>query len=147
VSRAAVPHGYAQFNVAASGSNVLYQWQANQTNVPNATNAALVISNVAQTDFGSYRAIATNSGGSATSAVAQLTLAASPTIITPIFNSNRFDLHFNTEFGPIYAVEYKQALDSSLWLELIRTNGTGASVTITSDAATNSTQFYRLRLY
>jgi hypothetical protein len=114
--------------------------------LPGKTSAALVISNGAQTDFGPYRAIATNAGGSATSAVAQLTLAASPMILAPLLTGNGFELHFNTESGPVYAVEYKQAADDP-WVELIRTNGTGAPVTITSPGATNPAQFYRLRLY
>src|SRR5213075_2299613 len=120
------------FSVVASGSNVLYQWQRSQTNIAGATSSLLVVTNVLMSDFGPYRAIATNNGGSATSGFAQLTLAVSPMILTPILGSNGLQLQFNTEFGPVYGVEYKQSADDGPWLELIRTNGTGSAVTISA---------------
>jgi uncharacterized lipoprotein YddW (UPF0748 family) len=145
ISRAAVPGGYSQFAVAASGSSVLYQWQRDQTNLPGATSAILVLSNLISSDFGPYRAVAANPGGSATSAVAQLSMAVPQTLI-PEYFSNAFILHFGTEFGPVYAVEYKQALDDPSWTELARTNGTGAIQTIIDPAATNPATLYRLQI-
>jgi uncharacterized lipoprotein YddW (UPF0748 family) len=145
--RAAVPGGYAQFNVAAIGSNVLYQWQRSQTNIPGATGSLLLLSNVLQTDFAPYRAIATNDGGSATSAVAQLTMAASPLILSPVLTSNDFQLQFNTEFGPVYGIEYQNAADGGVWIELTRTNGTGSTATISAGGVTNNSRIYRLQLH
>jgi hypothetical protein len=145
--RAGVPNGYAQFTVAAIGSNVLYQWQRSQTNIPGATSSLFVVSNALQTDFGPYRAIATNNGGSATSAVAQLTMAASPLILTPILALNDVQLQFNTELGPVYGIEYKQSADDPAWVELTRTNGTGSTVTISSGGLTNASRIYRLQLH
>ncbi len=145
--RAAVPGGLVQFFTAASGSNVVYQWQLSQTNVAGATNASLIISNTMLTDFGPYRAIAANAGGSATSGVAQLTLAASPSVVAPTLNGNNFQLSFSTELGPIYAVDYKLSLDDTQWVELARTNGTGGIQTITDTQATNDSQFYRVHLH
>jgi len=105
-----------------------------------------VLSNVASSDFGPYRAVASNAGGSVTSAVAQLTLAV-PQTLMPEYISNAFVLHFGTEFGPVYAIEYSQALDDVSWMELARTNGTGTMQTIIDPAATNPASFYRLQIH
>ena len=146
VNRAGVPNGYAEFTVAASGTNVVYQWQHDQTNLSGGTSTLLVLSNVASSDFGPYRAVASNAGGSVTSAVAQLTLAV-PQTLMPEYISNAFVLHFGTEFGPVYAIEYSQALDDVSWMELARTNGTGTMQTIIDPAATNPASFYRLQIH
>jgi len=146
-SRAAAPGAYAEFNVGASGTGLQYQWQRNQTDLPGETNHTIGINNVGQTDFGAYRVIVSNAGGSVTSDAAQLTLAVSPDLAIPTLNSGSFALTFDTEIGPIYAVEYKANLDDPLWVELVRTNGTGAPVTITADCAANSNRFYRLQLH
>ena len=146
LSRAAVPGGYAQFIVGASGTNLTYQWQMNQTNLTGATNSSLVNSNVQPADFGDYRAVVSNDGGAATSAVAQLSLAVSPTITAPAFNLGIFQMHFDTEFGPIYAVEYKESLMDPLWTELTAINGTGGPQAVTDGGLTNAARFYRLHL-
>src|SRR5439155_25886995 len=41
VSRAAVPGGFAQFDVSATGQNLAYQWQMNQSNIVGATSTSL----------------------------------------------------------------------------------------------------------
>ncbi len=55
-----------------------YQWTKDGTNYPGATRLALVLSNVTTSDSGQYRLVVTNSAGSATSAVAQITVNAFP---------------------------------------------------------------------
>ena len=140
-----MPGGSAQFNVTATGLNLAYQWQLNQSDITGATNASLLNTNVQPADFGDYRAIVSNDGGAATSAVAQLTFAVSPTI-TSALNSGAFELSFSTELGPVYVVDYKQNLDDPAWAELIETNGTGGPVTISDEVSTNAARFYRLHL-
>ncbi len=62
-------------NAAASGTAPLsYQWLLNESPVPIATNTTLVITNLTLANFGSYRFVASNGGGSATSTVALLTV-------------------------------------------------------------------------
>jgi len=75
--------------VAAGGTtNLNYQWQRGGTNLANggrisgATNAALTITGALTNDAGSYRVIVTNLYGSATSAVATLTVLVPAKIIT-----------------------------------------------------------------
>ena len=145
-SRAAVPGGSAQFDVSATGMNLAYQWQFNQSNISGATATSLINSNVSSADFGDYQAIVSNDGGSVTSSIAQLTLAVNPTLTASVSNSGDVNLTFNTETGPIYTVEYKGTLDDLSWIELCATNGTGAPQTVTDATATNAARIYRLHL-
>ena len=64
-----------QFSAVASGNPApVYQWQFNGTNLLGAANPTLNIASVTTNLAGSYRVIATNSQGSATSDVATLTV-------------------------------------------------------------------------
>ena len=68
----------ATFNVLASGTSPLnYQWYTNDTTTPlqNETNSVLTLTNAQLSDAGEYFVIVTNSYGSTTSAVAQLTVS------------------------------------------------------------------------
>ena len=84
-----VPVGFtATFQAAASGSNLTYQWQRNNVNIPNANAATYSLPNVALSDNNAlFRVIATNSAGSATSNSAKLTVTTNqppvPVISTP----------------------------------------------------------------
>jgi pectate lyase len=66
----------ATFNVFASGTQPLtYQWYFNtNSQVPNGTNSSLLIPNAQLSDAGAYSVIVANGYGSATSAVATLTV-------------------------------------------------------------------------
>ncbi len=67
------------FTAAASGHPLpTYQWQFQTTNIPGATSATLLLINVPLSAAGGYRVIAANSEGSATSAVATLTVTPPP---------------------------------------------------------------------
>jgi hypothetical protein len=65
----------AIFAVSACGSLPLnYQWQFNGTNLPNATNAVLVLQNAQRANSGNYGAVITNSIGSTLSSNALLSV-------------------------------------------------------------------------
>jgi pectate lyase len=66
----------ATFNVVASGTAPLsYQWYYNtDTALTNATSSTLTLTNVQLSDSGGYSVVVTNSYGSVTSSVAQLTV-------------------------------------------------------------------------
>ena len=67
------------FTAAASGSPApTFQWQKDGSNLPGATSASLVLTNVQLTDAGSYRVIASNPAGSIASNAATLTVNAPP---------------------------------------------------------------------
>jgi hypothetical protein len=69
---------------AASSSAVTYQWRKNGTAISGATNSTLTLSNVQNSDAGTYTVMATDLNGSTPSAAATLTIAGGvpPFIIT-----------------------------------------------------------------
>ena len=76
--------GNVTFSVAASGTAPLsYQWKKGGTAISGATNATFAITNVQTSDAGTFTCTVSNSGGSATSNGATLTVSAlsvAPTI-------------------------------------------------------------------
>ena len=83
-NQAALAGGTATFSVLSSGRFPLfYQWQFDTTNIANATNATLTLSNLTTNQAGSYCVVVSNSLGSAISSNALLTvLTGSPALIT-----------------------------------------------------------------
>ncbi len=76
-SRTVTAGANVTFTVAASGTAPLsYQWQKDSVNLAGATSATLTLSSVTSANAGSYRAVVSNSAGSATSAAATLTVNA-----------------------------------------------------------------------
>jgi hypothetical protein len=74
--------GKATFSVVATGTEPLsYQWQHAGTDIPNATNATLIVATTKAEDAGEFRAVITNPIGSTASSAATLTL------ITPVADS------------------------------------------------------------
>ena len=75
----------ASFSVSASGSQPLgYQWLVNESNIPTATNATLVLTNVQLGQSGNlYSVVVTNLGGSTNSSNALLTVLAPGTCDPP----------------------------------------------------------------
>lgn len=73
----------ATFSVRASGSQPLnYQWTMDGTNLPGATNASILLTNVQVFESGRYAVLVTNSLGSILSSNALLTVT-TPTCVTP----------------------------------------------------------------
>ena len=73
------PGTLASFTVTATGTTPLfYQWQKNTIDIDLATSATYTIASVASGDAGNYRCLVTNVAGTATSAVASLTVNAVP---------------------------------------------------------------------
>ncbi len=64
--------------VATGGSNLGYQWQTNDVNLPGATNAMLMITNVQAANAGNYSVIVSNAAGVTPSDVAVLTVIMPP---------------------------------------------------------------------
>src|SRR5439155_10072267 len=70
------------FEVLAQGyDTVRYQWQRNGTNLLNATNMLLLITNAQLSDQGNYNCIASNSIGSTSSLTVRLTVRVTPEIV------------------------------------------------------------------
>ena len=78
-NQAVVVGATASFNVSATGTTPLAcQWQFNTSNLGGQTNTTLTLANAQFTNAGSYRVVVTNLAGSATSAVAVLTVNPAP---------------------------------------------------------------------
>ena len=74
IGRSVPPGLPTTFNATASGSpSPSYQWQLNGTNIPGATTSSYTIAAVGTDQLGSYRLVASNEVGLATSIGAQLT--------------------------------------------------------------------------
>ncbi len=74
-NEAVVPGGTATFSVGAGGTPPFgYQWRFNTTNILNATNATLTLTNVQLNQAGNYSVMVTNIAGSTNSASAALTV-------------------------------------------------------------------------
>ena len=72
----------ANITVAATGTNLTYQWRKGTANITGATSATLTIPSVVAGDAGNYNVVITNGCGTVTSNDAALTVTASPVITT-----------------------------------------------------------------
>lgn len=96
------------------GMPLTYQWQRNGTNITDATNSLLVLSNAQLVDTGAYFAVLNNSAGSSTTAVANVEIE---------FGS-QLELQFRPVLtiqgstGSTYRVESCLDLSSSIWTPL-----------------------------
>jgi len=71
----------ATFSVTATGEDPLeYQWQFNETDIPNANGATYTISSTQTSHSGDYRVLVSNLGGVTTSSTATLTVHTPPVI-------------------------------------------------------------------
>jgi hypothetical protein len=146
-SLVAIPGGAASFSVSAQGCMPFaYQWRKDGSPLVGQTKAALTITNVQPQDFGAYRVRITNADGSVLSDAAMLTLAVSPGIRSPGFNSETFMLTVPTEVGLTYVIEYKDSLEDASWKVLTTLAGTGLAIPMTDNGLTNTTRFYRVRV-
>ena len=117
--------GSVTFAAVANGSAPLfYQWYFH-TNQPiiAGTNSTLVLANVQNTNAGSYLVIVTNSAGSVTSAVAQLTLlqpAVAPQISFVSQSGGIFGFQVAGGSGQNYSVQVSTNLTD--WASVFTTN-------------------------
>ena len=74
----------AIFTVAATGSQPLaFQWQFNGSDLDQATNSVLVLTNILPSQAGQYRVVVSNQAGSETSPAAKLSVLITPEVLTP----------------------------------------------------------------
>ena len=67
--------------VATGGASFGYRWQHDASDIPNATNSTLTLTNIRPQDAGNYRVIVTNSVGTTNSVIATLT------VLSPAFDT------------------------------------------------------------
>ena len=140
------PWSEVSISVVALGSAPLaYQWQRNGVDLPNATNATLVIPHVLHSDAGSYRVRVSNGAGSATSAAAILQVTGAPVMTSITRTGAAAFVSFTTASGPNYTVEYRDEAPSGAWSILPAISGTGGIVTVSDPDATTPRRYYRVR--
>jgi hypothetical protein len=133
----------AYFFANATGAPTpAYQWRHNSTNINGATNSGYFIAAVQPGDAGNYVVVAANSAGSATSAVAVLTvLTSEATLSAPVRTNNTFQFTVSQLSGLTYIIQANTNLGTTNWIS-IATNT--APFTVTDPAFTNNRQrFYR----
>ena len=138
------------FRVSANGSMPLtYQWQFNGTNIPGATGSALSLSNLYETNGGSYSVVVGNAFGATTSAVAVLTFAGAtpPRLINPGLNGNIFSVSLQTFPNDTYYLQYKNALTDPNWLTITSMVGDGTLRTFMDTNAPVPQRFYRVAIH
>ena len=135
--------GTASFRVIATGSAPLaYQWQQNNTNLPGATNATLLLTNVLLSQSGDwYSVTVTNASGSAPSGYATLTVAG-PNLALSHAGTN-FALGFTAAPAQTYDLLVSTNLITWTTQQVIGPFGAGSNFTLPF-AMTNGTHFYRL---
>ena len=104
------------------------------------------LTNVQPPQAGSYRVVVTNAAGSATSAVATLTVLTNPLLLaTGTITNGSFVFTLSGNAGCTYAVEMSTNLVG--WVPYGTISNAAGLVDFTDPAASNSiTRFYRARL-
>ena len=130
-------------SLAIGNPAATYQWRFAGTNISGATNASYTKTNVQTNDSGGYTVVASNTSGSVTSAVAQLTvLTTAATLAGPTWTTNNaFQLTVARETNFNYIIQVNTNLNFSNWVSVVTNT---APFNYTDNAASNSPQrFYR----
>ena len=134
----------AALTVGKPGLN--YQWLLNGVLVPGGTNQNLALLAAHPSQAGDYQLVALNEFGSATSAVATVSVSLpSPMLFVDGVVSNGFSFYFASIAGVLYVVEHTAVLNPAAWIELERRLGVGGSELVIDPAAADDGRFYRVR--
>jgi len=146
LSRSAFSGDTVAFNISASGASPLnYQWLFNGTNISNATNSMLVLTNVPLTAAGNYSCVVTNNAGSAASPSARLIVLRSTLRFggTPAFADGGFGWQLDqlSGHGNIIILASTNLLD---WVPIFTNPAVTGSFQFLDTGATNQpNRFYR----
>jgi len=131
--------------LAIGGLPLRLQWYHDGALLPGMTNQWLPFTKCLPADAGNYQLVANNDFGSATSAVAVVTIAIPrPVLQSPTKNGQTLSFTVNTITGVLYISEFQDGLSSS-WTELDRHLGNGSPLSITDNNASAQARFYRVR--
>jgi hypothetical protein len=124
-----------------------YQWEWNGTNIADATNATLTLTNVRPAQAGGYAVAVTNVAGSVTSVVASLTVSSPEIVLQISLAGPQVSISFASQPGLSYVLEYKHLLDDPAWTPLPpAVSGTGGPLTLKDSNNSPDRRYYRLRL-
>lgn len=134
------------FAVRAEGSPPLrYQWLCNGTNLPGATNAVLVLTNLAPSQSGAYAVRVSNAAGATQSRAATLQVILPPGLRAAWDPAGEVKLHFDVPAGLGCVVLASTNLTE--WVVLTNFPSPGGPAQFTDpEAGLYRQRFYRLRL-
>lgn len=146
-SQAVFQGGNATFTVSLFGTApYTYQWFSNSIPISGGASGSLVVSNVVPSSAGSYQVVITNSWGSATSIVANLTVVVPPTVTGFSYSANaNGSLTLNLATTPNFTsrVYATTNLDPPINWQPIFTNVNGGAWQFTdTNAAAGQRRFY-----
>jgi uncharacterized protein YjdB len=95
VNQSVIVHDAADFSVVALGGNLSFQWSYDGTPIPGATDASLVVPNVAYTEAGTYSVLVAND-------ISTTNVSATLTVIAPIL---QHEWSFNEPSGSTTATD------------------------------------------
>jgi hypothetical protein len=140
------PGNNATFTVGVRGSAPFgFRWYFQNNPLPDATNATLSLTNVQATHEGAYHVVVTNFAGSATSAVATLTLVRPLILSDPeVLANGHVRMKISGPLNQSYQIEISGNLTQwSVLSTLAYTNGLMPFTDATAVGVTN--RFYRVR--
>jgi outer membrane protein assembly factor BamB len=128
--------------ITSGAPPVSFQWMLNHKVLLNATNAALVLSNVQSNMLGAYQLLVSNRFGAATSSVANITLTAPAPPALRIQSGGQLTL--NGSAGQAYRIEFTHDLGARSWVLLTNLTLTTPSAAIPPAPPANlPSTFYR----
>ncbi|HEV2434581.1 MAG TPA: immunoglobulin domain-containing protein, partial [Verrucomicrobiae bacterium] len=137
--------GTASFGVTASGTPPLnYQWHFNQTNIANATNAMLLLTNVQPNQAGTYAVLVANPVNSILSSNAVLTVNLPPSL--GVTTSSSFVLIYWPVSAPGFVLETSPSLSPANWVPVPNPPIQIGSEYLESIQMNGTNQFFRLQL-
>ena len=137
--------GTASFGVTAFGTSPLsYQWNFNQTNIANATNAMLMLTNVQPNQAGTYAVLVANPVNFILSSNAVLIVNPPPSL--GVTTSSSFVLIYWPVSAPGFVLETSPGLSPANWVPVPNPPIQVGSEYLESIQMTGTNQFFRLRL-
>lgn len=138
----------ASFTVAATGSQLQYQWIYNgSTAIPGATGPTLQLPNVQFSNVGDYSVIISNQVGVATSPAATLRVLVPAQIVSFAPNSDLISVSFIGLKGLRYTLQNSSTMEGGTWRissGSLKRKGTGDVMTLFDGSPTPDFHFYRI---
>jgi len=144
--RSVVAGNNTTLSVAASTSTGVtnYQWFRNGIAIAGATNSTLILNNFQSANAGTYTVVVDDGRYPVSSLDTIVGLATAPTL-TVALSGTTVTLKFNSQVGPTYYTEFKNALADPAWSPFSTNAGTGAQITLTDDSSNQNARLYRVR--
>ena len=138
--------GPVSFNVSANGAPLTYQWYFNNSVIGGATASSYSLT-AHPVNVGNYQVIISNAGGSATSAVATLTVnlpGAASLGAASKAPGGPFALQLTGTAGAYYEIQTSTNLSATNWTTIAFITNSGGMTAYSDSSATNAAQkFYR----